>query len=75
MDICEVFICLVYVRQMSTKIYESYSMASFSNSSFMFVSYENTVLPNTTPLTVSQYLLSHLQVTSHRVITTKQHTK
>jgi len=65
MGICKIFISLVYVRQKSTKIYERYSMASLSNFSFMFVSDENTVLHNITPLTVSQCLLCHIQVTSH----------
>jgi hypothetical protein len=50
-------------------------MVSFSNSIFMFVSDENTVLNNITPLSFSQFLLRHLQFTSHSVITTKQHTK
>jgi len=73
MGICKIFISLVYVRQKSTKIYERYSMASFSNSSFTFVSDENKGLHNITPLTVSQRLLRHLQVTSQWVIIKKQH--
>jgi hypothetical protein len=75
MGICKVIICLMYVRQKSTNIYERSSTASFSNYSFMFVSDENTVVHNITPLTVSQCLLCHLQVTSHWVIITKHHTK